>query len=201
MDWIFLQTNTFNIYLVISFLLISGAFGFPIPEDLPLVVSGILIHRGNVKIEIIFLVCYFSIIIGDLIIYKIGEKFGNKLFKSKFFTKKLSEEKLQKIGSGIDRHSFWMIFLARHLFYFRTVTFLGCGAFKMNFVKFLVFDAIAALISVPILISFGYFLAENLPFLFEMLDRAKTISLIILGIGIVSFLVILNLYKSKNKHT
>jgi len=157
----FLLYEGFVLYIIIFLALMGGAIGLPIPEDVPLIAAGILVQLEQAKLEIIVPVCYFGILLGDVTIFLIGRKLGPTLFSKKWFRKRLPPHRLRRFRIGLEKRSLATIFLARHLFYLRTVTFLTCGAVKMKLSRFLIADAIAALISVPIMISVGYFAAEH----------------------------------------
>ena len=135
----------------------GGVIGLPIPEDAPLVLGGYLIQIGKCEAWIVFVVCYVSVVLGDLFIFSVGRYFGPKIFNLRWFNSRSSKTKLKRVRVGIERKSFIMIFLARHLFYLRTVTFLTCGALRMRYSRFFISDAIAALISVPLVLAVGYF--------------------------------------------
>ena len=159
-EW-FLGQEGFYIYLFLFLALVGGAFGAPIPEDLPLVVGGVLVNRGSANAQLLFLVCYTAIVIGDLIIFLIGRRFGPTLFSKPWVQKRMPPARIRKMKLDLEKRSLLMIFLARHLFYLRTITFLTCGAVKMRFQRFIVADMCAALVSVPIMLSLGYFAAEH----------------------------------------
>ena len=154
-EWLLIQHGVF-LYLGLFFLLLGGSVGLPIPEDIPLILAGIIAQNGRGEIWILFLVCYVGIMIGDLAIYGIGRKFGPSLHNKPWFKSRVSSEKLSSIRRALEKRGILMIFIARHLFYFRTVTFLTCGALGMDFKKFLFADATAALISVPLMMWLGY---------------------------------------------
>ena len=79
-----------------------------------------------------------------------------------------------------------MIFLARHLFYLRTLTFLVCGAVRMNFRKFLFADALAALISAPLMMIIGFMGAKNYDAIMNGVARIKHITLFVIIILMVA---------------
>ncbi len=146
---------------MLFFSLIGGAVGLPIPEDVPLIAAGIIAQVGTAPPELLFIVCYVAIILGDLIIFFAGRKLGPALFTKSWFKKKLSASKIRRFRLGLEKRSLPTIFLARHLFYLRTVTFLACGAVKMKPSRFLAADALSALVSTPIMMTIGYFAAEH----------------------------------------
>lgn len=194
-EWLLLQ-HGYIIYVILTALLLSGAVGLPIPEDVPLIIAGVLVQRGNADLTLAFLVCYGAILLGDVLIFALGYKIGPKLFQTRFFKAKFTPELVGKITSGLERHALVMIFLARHLFYLRSATFLTCGAFRMNFLRFLAADAVAALISAPLMMGLGFLASEHLPALFEIMGRAKTASLII---GITGFGLFVAIYLQQRR--
>jgi len=186
-DWILLQHGVI-IYISLFTLLLGGAIGLPIPEDLPLILAGILLQAEKVTFEFVFLVCYFGIILGDLIVYFVGRRFGLALFKAKWFQSRVPPSRIKHTRLRLEKRSVLMIFIARHLFYLRTVTFLTCGAVRMNLKTFILADAAAALISAPIMIGIGYAAAQNYDYVVGLFQEAKTASLVI---GIVVLIIYL----------
>lgn len=171
-DWLLLQNGVW-LYVTIFFALLGGAFGLPIPEDLPLIAGGVLIQKGRADIGILFLVCYSAVILGDLIIYRIGNRLGPALFTQRWFRRRVTLSKIKNLRANLDKRSFVMIFFARHLFYLRTITFLVCGAVKMSFLRFLIADMAAALISLPIMMGIGYIGAEHFDAIVDHLSSIR----------------------------
>ncbi len=168
-------------YLLVFALLIVGAFGFPMPEDISLITGGILIHLQHANLWIMAVVCYLGILIGDLVIYRIGWVTGPRLFRRKAFRRLVTSSRLKAIRHNIERRTFFTILIARHLFYLRTVTFLVCGAVRVSPSRFMVADAIAALITTPLMLGLGYLFAEHYEALLVYVKQVK-ISLVIAGI-------------------
>jgi len=185
-QWLLAQVGVV-VYIALFVLLLGGAIGLPIPEDLPLILGGILASRGQGRPEIILLVCYIAIVLGDVLIFFIGRYFGAALFKKAWFRSRFSPAKLREVRKRLERRRFVTIFVARHLFYLRTLTFLTCGAVKMRFSLFIVADALAALISAPLMFGLGYLLAENYESLLDGIREAKLISL---ALGLIAILAV-----------
>ncbi len=183
-EWILLNDGLV-LYTGLFFMLMGGAVGLPIPEDLPLILAGIVVQSGNAPFAAIFLVCYIAILLGDFIIYSIGRKFGPALFSKAWFQKRVSKRNIASIRVSLERRSLLMIFIARHLFYMRTVTFLTCGAVKMRPLRFVIADSIAALVSVPVMMSVGFFAAEHYEI---VMKRARELSLIIPLLILIAYL-------------
>lgn len=155
----------FNTYITIFCLLILGGFGFPIPEDIPLVVAGVAAARGAVSFELVLAVCYIGVVLADIIIYGVGHCYGQRVIswgvESPFFPS-LTEERVEAIRHGLRRRRLLYIFLGRHVFPVRTATFLTAGSVGIPFLEFLVADAFAALVSVSIVVGLGYWLGGSL---------------------------------------
>ncbi|RMD85234.1 MAG: DedA family protein [Candidatus Dadabacteria bacterium] len=186
-DWFFGLQSPVTLLAVLFVLLMAGAVGFPIPEDVPLILGGIVSHRGNISPWATFAVCYSGVIVGDLIVYSIGRKLGPSLFEKEWFKARVTSRKVKRFRLRLEKRSLLMIFIARHLFYLRSVTFLTCGAVKMRTLRFVSADALAALISVPLMIWIGYVCSEHYETLLSVLHKAKVWSLII-GIPIIIIL-------------
>ncbi len=174
-------------YLLVFALLLASAFGFPVPEDISLITGGILIHLQNANLWIMALVCYSGILIGDLIIYRIGWVTGPRLFRRKGFRRLVTSSRLKAIRLNIERRTFLTILIARHLFYLRTVTFLVCGAVRVSPPRFVVADAVAALVTTPLMLGLGYLFAEHYEVLLMYLKQVKTLLVIVGGCVLVYF--------------
>lgn len=183
-EW-FLAQQGATLYGLFVLSLLGGAVGLPIPEDLPLLIMGAAIHQGVASWQPTFFLGYIAIVACDGLIFWAGRTFGPRILQSKLFGARFSPERMATLNLRIDRHAFWMIFLARHLFYFRTATFLSCGALRIRFTRFIIADACAALISVPTLLGLGYLGAEHLPTLLGWIQTMKYLSLpvVVLLIG------------------
>jgi membrane protein DedA with SNARE-associated domain len=99
---------------------------------------------------------------------------------------------------NLEKRSFTMILVARHLFYLRTVTFLICGAVKMNFTRFLIADMVAALISLPIMLGIGYLFSEHFDTILEQISSIRR-SFVIVSVPIIALICYLLYRRSKKK--
>ena len=174
-------------YLLIAAVLLGSAFGLPVPEDLSLIIAGILVASENADLWIMALTCYFGIIAGDLIIYRLGWITGPRLFRKRWVKKYMTSSKLQGLRANLERKTFLTIFVARHLFYLRTITFLVCGAVRVSFTRFLVADAIAALITTPLMLGIGYLFGQHYDHIVEIIKQIKVL-LVVLGVGVAVYL-------------
>ncbi len=183
-EWLFDQTGIV-VYVSLFLLLMGGAIGLPIPEDIPLLIAGVTIHRGHVDPVITFIICYLGIVIGDTIIFFFGRKLGNSVQKRDWLSARFPPSLIEKTKRQLEKRSFFTILLARHLFYLRTVTFLTCGAVNMSFKKFFVADALAALVSATLMLSLGYIFSNEYDHLLDLMKQMKTGALWIALIALI----------------
>src|SRR4030095_5406043 len=63
-------------YAVLFGMLFLCGLGLPVPEDIPLIVSGILIGNGNMHVAIAAPLAWAGIIGGDCVLYMLGHRYG-----------------------------------------------------------------------------------------------------------------------------
>lgn len=182
-----------HIYLVFFLLLMGGAIGLPVPEDIPLLFAGAAIQQALAGALPMFVVCYVGVVLGDVVIYLLGRWFGKRLYRKAWFKKHFPLRRIRRIRLGLERQAFWSILVARHLFYLRSITFFTCGLVRMRFLRFFAADALAALISAAVMMSIGYVASEHLESAMEKVGMVKNWTLMILGlvaVGVAIHLIV-----------
>jgi membrane protein DedA with SNARE-associated domain len=145
--------NDLAIHLTILSMLFLGGIGFPIPEDIPLILAGVAAGKGLISPYAVWGTCYFGVILADQIVFWAGYFFGARILKAgtqSRFLPLVTEEKIEEVREGLRKRRLAFIFLGRHLFPVRSLTFLTAGALKIPYLEFLLSDAIAALVSVTL---------------------------------------------------
>lgn len=145
----FVQTNVaYAPYAYFGLLLIAG-FNLPVSEDLMLLTSALIaIKNPEMKYQLfagVFLGAYLS----DLICYGfMGRYLGPKIFKIKFFSKMITQEKIDQINSFYERYGMSTLIIGRFIpFGVRNALFLTAGLGRMNPIKFAIGDFIACTVS------------------------------------------------------
>ncbi len=147
-------------YWIIFGILFACGLGFPLPEDIPLIATGYLIWDETMSIFPGFLVCIGGVLLGDCILFFIGTRLGFAVLKRPRFQRFFPPKKVRRTRAYFRKYGEKIIFFARFVAGFRAVAFFMAGALHMKFRRFLLFDGIAALISVPIWIVLGYYLGH-----------------------------------------
>ncbi len=192
-DFIIQHAN--HAHWIIFVALILAGFNLPISEDLMLITSGWLassVVPNNIwKLFIAsFLGCYFS----DWISYCIGKYFGTKLWNIKWFEKRVGKRKLKLIQNYYKKYGFWTIILGRFIpFGVRNCLFLTAGIGRMHFLKFIITDGIACIISNTALFYAAYSFGKNKALLWEYISQYNILILsIFVSICFAVFLLIRN---------
>lgn len=181
------------------FFLLLCAFGFPMPEDIILVGAGILTYKFGHPLWLTMVVTYLGIIVGDSMIYGMGRRLGERAFKTRIGRRILSEKRQAKVESYFEKYGSWIMFFGRFMPGVRTAIYFTAGSIKISFIKFLLMDGLAALLSAPAFVYLGYWAwskyHENFELIGEKISKAQNVLLI----GILVALVITLFYLIKNR--
>jgi membrane protein DedA with SNARE-associated domain len=134
--------------------LMLGSLGVPLPEDAALLTAGVLVHRGVVSPELAVIVCYAGVVGGDVTLFFLARRHGMRL---PFVKRVLPPERRLRIERAYHRYGGRLVFFARYIGGFRAAVFAMAGMHGMKPRRFIAFDAASASISVPFVITVGYF--------------------------------------------
>jgi len=173
-------------YLGLFVALILGSVGLPLPEDAILMWCGFLISRNTAEPLPALLVVYSGVILSDLLIFSFGRRYGRLIVGHKLFQRILSPGKLSALELKFNRHGALLIFIGRHIFWLRAKIFLTAGIMKMSPRKFLMADAMSALVFVSVMVTAGNIGTGWLPSLksFIMQPWCVIASVLVIPIGV-----------------
>jgi membrane protein DedA with SNARE-associated domain len=178
------------ILAVFGVLLLCG-LGVPIPEDIPLIAAGYLIHLHETTWVTALAVGLLGVLIGDSIIFWMGKKIGRKLLRSRlvmFFT---TAKRINKIRAYYRRYGQKIIFAGRFMPGLRAPIFFVAGSSGVRYSTFVIIDSMAALVSVPIWLFLGSRFGDTIDSLLLKIERGKEISFVVLGALAVAYVVYL----------
>lgn len=178
-------------YLVIFGILLATGFGLPLPEDIPLVIGGTLCGAtpdGHPYIWIMLPGTMIAIVGSDCMLYLLGRWLGPSIHRHPILKRVVGNRNLARARVAFKYHRAKFVFFARFLPGLRAPAFFTAGTFKMPFRKFLLWDGMAACLSVPWAVLLGYYFHEEVGFVFEALSKGKTIGFVIIGLVIALFI-------------
>ncbi len=194
-----MENRSYAPWITFGLILLAG-FNFPISIDVIMIVSAFLAATTLTEQTITL---YLSIFVGAYfsawIAYWLGRTIGNKLFKFRWFSKILTQERLKKINLFYDKHGFFTLLFGRFIpFGIRNCIFMTTGMSHSNFRKFALRDCIACFIwSATCFYSF-YTLGVNYQIL---LNHFKIINLSIFSAFSVTVIGVICYKKRKNKNS
>ena len=176
-------------YAGIFLVLLLCGLGLPLPEDVPILISGYLSYLGTIHFGYALAVTMAGVLIGDMIIFSLGYWWGPNATQHRLVRSILTPKRMEKVEVFFGKHGRKAVFFGRFLAGLRAPLFLTAGIMRMPAWRFFCMDGLAALLSVPALLILAYSFGEQLDSLRRMLGTTKTIVVLILGAGIALYAV------------
>ena len=136
-------------------LLLCG-LGLPMPEDVALLAGGYLAHRGIIRYPITIGISLIGVVAGDNSLFFIGRHAGSRLLTYFGLSRPGSRNQVERMQDFMHRHGHLAIFYARFLAGLRAVIYLSAGSLGVSPGRFLFYDLLGAVISVPVVVTVGY---------------------------------------------
>jgi len=180
----FLLEN-FGYFGIIIFLVLTGC-GLPIPEEVPIVLAGILSSQpGGLQPEWAFAACLIGALLGDSVMYAIGYHFGHGLLSSHpKLGKFIGAQREEYFEQSILRHGFKVMLLARFMVGVRGPVYLAAGVVRIPFRRFLFWDLFCATLVVGTFFSLSYFFGEEITGLLREAELAFTLVLLAVALAV-----------------
>jgi membrane protein DedA with SNARE-associated domain len=169
-------------------ILLTG-LGFPMPEELPVVLGGALVAWDKAIWWVMLPACIVGVIIGDSFLYLIGRRWGKKLVERPFVRKHiLTPERLQKITDNFHDYGIRILLFARLTPGIRMPIFLTAGITKLPLARFVLADGIYAIPGVSILFGLGYAFTDRIVDLIENeAGKVKSIIILVVLAGVAGY--------------
>ena len=166
----YLEQSTYAAALV---LLLAAGVGVPIPEDIPILLSGYLSRRGIMRFEIALPVCFAGVILGDACLFMLARHGSQSLRRHPLLARLATDERRARARDLIHRRGVGAVVIARHVAGLRVAVFAAAGAAGMGFGRFIFWDAFSACFSVPVMFTLGYLFADRLDVLVQHVHQVQ----------------------------
>lgn len=171
-------------------------FGFFIPGQTLIMLAGFIIKLSEKNILPVLLSAIIGVVLGDIISFYLGKKYGLSYLKNKG-SKYISDENITKIKTTLERHLGKTLFLGRLHSLTRSLAPFIAGSSGIKIRKFLPYNIIAGTLWTIILICIGYFVGQSFEILGLVIGK-----FIFFATLITSIVIALVLYAKKwNFHT
>jgi membrane protein DedA with SNARE-associated domain len=181
--------------------LIAAGFGFPIPEEIPIVTAGALVghdaqdpnaldahgafsgaailgalppQQGGTRWWIMLPICILGVVFGDCVLYFAGRWFGPRLTRSSWVQRKLlPPDKRAKIEANFEKRGVMILLAARFTPGIRTPVFIMAGILRMPVSRFLLADGLYAIPGVNMLFWLAYWFTDQFVEAVQAVDRHR----------------------------
>jgi membrane protein DedA with SNARE-associated domain len=186
--------------LVLFLVLFACGLGLPLPEDIPLITAGFLIYEGKLSFALAAFCAWCGIIGGDCMLYMLGRKFGDDVSKIPFVGRHVDKRRMARVEQWFERWGVWVVAIGRLFAGVRGAMVLVAGATRFRFVKFLIADGLAAIVSGGLFMFLGYKFAANRHKLWHLVKEIKGGMMVFLAIIvlIIAFLAWKRFRKSRD---
>ena len=158
--WLNCHVHSFPLVIFIALLL--GGFNLPISEDVLVITSAILCQTEKARIAPFYLAIFFGAVISDCIVYFWGWLLGRGFISIKLFPRIVKEENTIRFSKALNKYGIFTYLIVRFIpFGVRNVMSMTSGFVNFCFIKFLIFDAIAALCNTSALFWIIYFFGRS----------------------------------------
>lgn len=172
-------------YVGISVALFLTGIGMPIPEDIILLAAGYVTAKGFAELPVMMPLTCVMILVGDLVTYWLGYKFGASIVSIRPFSYVFTEARMVKTRELYTKYGKSIIFLGRFFAGFRAWIYLFAGISKMSVWRFIFMDFLATLISVPLLVWLGFYFNSEIDEAAMLITRIKEWLVIVIGIIVI----------------
>lgn len=161
LDWL---TNLLGVhgYTASFCVLLLCGLGLPLPEEVTLLGSGMLVAAGTLDFWASTLVCASAILLGDSIPFLLGRRYGEQATRIPWIARILHPERFDRLRQRFREHGNWATFSLRFLPGIRIPGYFVAGTLGMRFWRFLLLDLVGVTISVPTSIYLGRLFHESI---------------------------------------
>ena len=166
-------------YLAMFAVLFLCGLGLPIPEEVTLIASGLVVGWGEADFLLASVACVTGILAGDSIIFALGRYRGRWLMTHRITRGVFTRKRQARVRMLFSRNRTKAVFFARFVAGIRIVVYAYAGQHGVSWVRFLLLDLAGALITGPTSVAIGWFAAVK----FADKEKAQAAAHRIMGEG------------------
>jgi membrane protein DedA with SNARE-associated domain len=173
---------------IVVFLVLTGC-GMPLPEEVAIILAGVLSAQGHLNPWLAFVACLVGALLGDSIIYAIGHRWGHSLLSyHPRLAKLLGAEREKRFEEAIEQHALKVMLLSRFLIGVRGPVYLATGVVRLPFRRFLLYDVICATLVVGLFFGLSYLFGDHIARWVR--DAELKVTLVVLLVVLIAGLLI-----------
>jgi membrane protein DedA with SNARE-associated domain len=130
-----------------------------------------------------------GILAGDSCIYWVGRKLGPRLTRHRWLSHRLTPARLARLENFFTKHGAKSIFLARWAAGARGAFYMTAGVMRVPYPRFLVFDVLAASLSVSFWVFIGYHFGDRIDSVRHVVKNVEHVAAAAIAAVIVAWLI------------
>ena len=158
-------------YSGIFICIFMGNLGIPIPEELVLLVAGVLAGRKDLDLGILYVVAILSVVTGDSCGFLAGRTGGQQLFEWLAMKFNFMHRRYRHLQAFFQAHGNSAVFSARFVMGARFMAGPMAGAAGMPYFSFLGWNLLGACISCFLIITLGYVVGNQLEWVVHLVEE------------------------------
>lgn len=167
-----------------------GNLGIPIPEELVLLVAGVLAGREALDLGTVYIVAILSAVTGDCCGFLVGRTGGRQAFEWLVRKFPCLRRRYRYLQSFFQKHGNSAVFFARFVTGARFMAGPLAGAAGMPFWSFLGWNLLGACVWCSLVVTLGYFLGNQLDLVVHLVKKGGYwIAAAVLVTGVTIWLV------------
>lgn len=187
-------------YFLLLGLLFACGLGLPLPEDIPLLLAGFFIAQpegvpGKMHLLPAAIVGWCGIIGGDCMLYMLGKRYGLNITRVPFIGKHVTKKRIERAEHLFTHYGVWVVAVGRLFAGIRGAMVVAAGTIRFRFVKFIIADGLAALVSGGLWIWLGFWIGRKVGDVTELDEKIEPYKhWIIVGTLVLALVVVLYLW-------
>lgn len=176
-------------YLAVVGLVFVESFGIPAPGQTVLIVAGAYAGAGHLNVVLVGVLGTLAAVVGDSLGYLIGRLGGRRLVMRFGRFVLLDERRLKQVEGFFERHGAKIVAVARFVDGARQFNGVVAGVVRMPWPRFLVFNALGAVLWAGIWTTVGYLAGSHVDAIYQRVHQYQLYVLIGLGCLVVGLVV------------
>lgn len=145
----------------VTFILTFESLGAPLPGESLLIFASFLAGRGELSLPALMVSAWAGAVMGDNIGYLIGRRFGRTLILRYGAKAGINPDRLARVESVFARYGAFTVGFARFMNVLRQLNGIVAGTLKMEWKRFLIFNALGGALWVATWTLAGFYLGEH----------------------------------------
>jgi membrane-associated protein len=171
--------------LIIAALVFGEAalfFGFVLPGETAALYGGVLAAAGKVSIVLVLVVVILSAIIGDSVGFEVGRKLGPRIVRAPVL--RSHPDRVAAAQAYLRRRGGRAVVAGRWTAFLRAVMPALAGASRMEYPRFLVFNALGGVLWGTACVLLGFFAAHSLSRVTHYLGVTSGVIIVLILLGL-----------------